>query len=110
MHPAQISIASDPLDEAFERFHKRNPHVYEQFVRLARELKRAGHHTAGARLIGERIRWDRMMATTSEDDYKINDHHWPRYARLAMEREPDLDGFFRLRRIRSDLTTEAVAS
>jgi hypothetical protein len=38
---------------------------------------------------------------TVGDDFKLNNNYHSRYARLIMEREPGLDGFFETRGLRS---------
>lgn len=89
------------IDDRFNEFHDRNPHVYEELVRLARRARDRGHRRIGIELLFAVIRWERMMHTTDPTGFKLNDHYTSRYARLIMEREPDLDGMFRLRKLRA---------
>ena len=42
-----------------------------------------------------------MMTTSDTSGFKLNDHYTSRYARLIMEREPDLRGIFRTRKLMS---------
>ncbi len=92
------SEADRPLTrtERFERFHRDNPEVYRLFLQFARQAKAAGRERIGARLIGERIRWQTTVET-SDPDFKVNDHFWPFYARLAMREHADLEGLFETR-------------
>jgi hypothetical protein len=87
------------IQERFERFHAENPHVYEMFVRFARQL-RARRARGSAAMIFERMRWETAI-TTSDPHFKLNDQYTSRYARLAMAQEPDLAGFFEVRELRS---------
>jgi hypothetical protein len=89
------------IQDRFERFHLANPHVYEGLVRLARQLKARGHGKTGIDLLFCVLRWEEMMTTSGESGYRLNDHMRSRYARLIMEREPDLDGFFDVRQLKA---------
>lgn len=89
----------------FQEFHSANPHVYELFRDRALELHRAGVRHYGARAIGEVIRYA-MATIRPTDQFRINDHIWPYLARLAMKREPCLEGFFECR---GDLGTDDAA-
>ena len=91
------------IQQAFERYHRENPHVYDALVRLARQAKARGHRRFGIELLFAVLRWERMMVAVdpSQESYKLNDHYTSRYARLIMEREPDLEGLFETRRLRS---------
>ena len=90
----------DSLDARFERFHEENPTVYATLARLAREAVRRGKKRIGAKALWERMRWEFFLATTDEE-FKLNNSFTSRYARLLMEREPDLAGVFELRELRS---------
>lgn len=87
------------IQKEFEEFHARNPHVYEIFVKWARYIKSKGRR-ASAGLIFERMRFD-MKVETDGEPYKLNNNFRSRYARLAMEQEPDLADFFETRDLRN---------
>ena len=89
------------LDETFEEFHERNPHIYHRLVEYALMVKRAGRKI-GMKALFERLRWDYMIQTRFKGDYKLNNNYTSRYARLLMEQEPELDGFFETRELRHD--------
>jgi len=82
------------LDAQFEEFHKNNPDVYRELVRLARMMKARGHKRIGIKMLWEVLRWERAMKTTDQTEWKLNNNYTSRYARLIMENEPDLKGFF----------------
>lgn len=95
------------IEPAFQGFHERNPIVYKTLVDLAREAKRKGRRQLGIAMLWERMRWELMINTDAGhadlgDDFKLNNNYRSRYARLIMSREPDLDGFFTIRRLHDE--------
>ena len=87
----------DEIQRRFLQFHRDNPHVYEKLVELARAVQRAGFRNYGIEPLFARLRWHYDIDTRSTDGFKLNNNYTSRYARLLMEREPDLAGFFRTR-------------
>lgn len=86
----------------FIAFHRANPHVYDELVRLARDLKDRGHTKIGIGMLFEVLRWQRMMHTSDpHSSFKLNNNYRSRYARRIMRREEDLAGFFEIRRLHS---------
>jgi len=96
------------IDEAFEKFHRDNPHVYRKFKQLVSEAIIRGKTKMSAKTILGKIRWDIFMETQSDDEYKINDAFTSRYARKYIEDCPGNEHIFELRSI--DRTRIAVAS
>lgn len=90
------------LGQRFLRFHIANPHVYAEIVRIARDLKGRGFRTCGMKLVFERLRW-LVAIETKGDGFRINNSYTAFYARIVMEEEPDLRGFFRLRESEADV-------
>jgi hypothetical protein len=95
------------IEQAFWRFHRENPHVYDRLVRLARvwNQRRPGRKM-GMKMLFEVLRWEVNTGTqvgsavsTTGDDFKLNNNYHALYARLIMHREPDLDGLFETRRL-----------
>jgi len=81
----------------FAEFHKANPHVYQTLILKCRQWRR--HHPTkklGIRMLWESMRWDYAMKTES-NDFKLNDHYTPFYARLIMDCEPGLADIFEIR-------------
>ena len=96
------------LERDFRAFHERNPQVYDELVRLAREAKRAGAKKLSTRMLWEVMRWNQRSYLTTDDpgsEYRLNDHYTPYYARLIMDSEPDLAGFFEVRSLKSERQT-----
>lgn len=84
------------LERAFWKFHNNNPIVYELLVRFAREWHQYRDHCSMS-LLFERARWAYSIEVNTQDNFKLNNNHKAYYARLILDREPDLCGFFRLR-------------
>lgn len=80
--------------EAFNKFHKNNPHVYKVFQEFAKELIERGTKVGSANSILHRIRWEVEIRTLT-DDYLINQNYAADYARLAMMDGTVPQGFFR---------------
>jgi len=100
-----LTFGDDPVVEAvttqarFERFHTEHPIVYRRLVDLAYRVKRAGHDRWAIANLWEKLRWEIAVEglPDSTEDFKLNDHYKSRYARLIMEREPELEGLFETR-------------
>lgn len=91
------------LRDAFRSFHRDQPEVYRRLVDLARRAAAKGKRV-GVRALWEKLRWDTEVGDPDRrDGFKLNDHHAPYYSRLMMRDEPDLAGFFEIRRIREEL-------
>lgn len=90
--------------ERFLKFHRDNPQVYEKLVEMANELQREfGLEKMSIKLLWERLRWLNFIAVLrnpENDIYKLNNNYHSRYARLIMQREPNLAEFFRTRELR----------
>lgn len=83
------------------RFHHEHPEVYEQLRTMALELVALGHERLGIRMLWEVARWRTMVgARNGQEPYRLNDHYPAHYARLLMDREPELEGVFETRKIR----------
>ena len=84
----------------FNKFDQANPKVWNLFKIFCQQAINAGKRKASAQLVIERLRWDVWMATTSDDDYKLNNNHVAYYARKWMSENPEYPKFFELRRVR----------
>ena len=103
----QTLFALDDRFTAWQRFHTDNPAVFELFQRFATEAYYRGVRKLSARVIGERIRWYTSVET-SDPGYKVNDHHWPYYARLLAGTDSRFAGFFEFRDKAFDASTEQI--
>jgi hypothetical protein len=89
------------LDDLFEDFHRNNPEVYVELVALARRWKERGFKKCGIGMLWEVLRWQRLMRDVHDGLFKLNNSYRSRYARLIMDTEPDLAGFFNVRGLRT---------
>jgi len=89
------------IQERFEVFNRNNPWVYRKLCDLAMMLKYKGHDRIGIKMLFEVLRWEFYMQITKTDasEWKLNNNYTSRYARLLMEQEPALKGFFSTRTI-----------
>jgi hypothetical protein len=88
-------------EAAFQAFHAQNPHVYRALVELARAAKERGAAEVGIGMLWEVLRW-RLFFETSDGNFKLNNNHRSRYARLIMAQEQDLVGLFETRELASE--------
>ncbi len=86
----------DRIEAAALEFHRQNPHVYIELRDLARRLLAKGRTHYGIGALFEVARFHRALET-SEPAYKLNNNYRAIYARMLMENEPDLAGFFDIR-------------
>lgn len=94
-HPLFREVAPHIVD-AFFKHHAENPKIYERFKTYARQLRQAGREYHSAQAIIERVRWDSMVSSATEQ-FKINNNHPSCYARMLMIEDPSFIGFFRRR-------------
>lgn len=89
------------LHEKFLKYHEDNPEIYEILKRLAFEAKKKGRKKIGIKMLWEVMRWERFIHSNDPEGYKLNNNYPSRYARLLMENEKELEGFFEVRKLRS---------
>ena len=89
-----------PIEEAFLVFHRANPDVYAELVSLALKGKRLGLQRGSINQLFEVLRWESLVRIIrGDDDFKLNNNHRPYYARLIMDAEPTLKGWFEIRKV-----------
>ena len=86
----------ETIQQKFTRFHSRNPHVYKAIIDICNGLKQSGINSFGMKGIFERMRWEYAIQTQGEP-YKLNNNYTALYARMIMECEAGLRGFFETR-------------
>ena len=86
------------------KFHRNHPRVWNLFYHYAKEAKLAGRKKFSARMIWERMRW--YCEIESKEEYKLNDHYPPYYARLLMLWCEEFEGFFSIRDAKFDVDEE----
>jgi hypothetical protein len=95
-----VGIEESALQRRFLLYHEANPHVYGAVRVVALSLRRKGWRQYGVGACFEVLRFHSDVQAVS-DSWKLNNDYRSRYARLLMEQEPELAGFFSLRRLRS---------
>lgn len=85
--------------QRFKQFHLANPEVYEEFKRLANQMKRTGRKQYSAETIINVMRWHFEIKST--DTFKLNNDFKPLYARLLAWECPEFSEFFEFRKVRS---------
>ena len=84
------------VEERFLCFHEANPHVARALAKRALQLKRAGRKRYGMKALFETLRFFSSLQSKG-DPYKLNNSYTTLYARLIMEKMPELEGFFETR-------------
>jgi gentisate 1,2-dioxygenase len=89
----------------FEKFDQDNPHIWEEFKRLAQEYIGANNFKLSSKDIISVIRWHTDLKTASDKKqagkFRINDVFTSRYARKFIEQFPQHKDRFETRSIRS---------
>ncbi len=88
------------IAERFAAFHELNPHVYAALRTLALRLHGTGRRRGSIKQLFEVLRYEYSLRTEG-DEYKLNNNYHSRYARLLMENEQALQGWFETRELRS---------
>ena len=86
-------IDSDTVD-LFLKYHRNHPEIWDNFERLALEVISKGKTKWSARAIFNVLRYEFEIKSTLGEDFKINDHYSPYYARVFHFKYPEYDGFF----------------
>lgn len=86
----------DAIANDFRKFHRENPDVYLELVKISRQLKDRGRNHYGIGALFEVIRFHRAIRT-NDPVFKLNNNYRALYARLIMDQEADLSDFFETR-------------
>lgn len=84
------------LLEEFKTYHHKNPHVYEEFKRLALEMAATGRKKYSSKCLINVLRWN-MDLRTNGDVFKINDKFQSIYGRMFVHNHPEFADFFEFR-------------
>ena len=99
---ATIVSIDRELIRKFTEFHNNNPHVYDELRDLALRAKRHGRKNYSINGLYQVLRWHRNFET-NDPDFKLGNNHRAYYARLLMAQEPELKGFFRTRKTKTEM-------
>lgn len=88
------------IADRFQAFHAANPWVADHLERLALDAMHDGAQRVGVKHLVEVLRWQHRRATTGEP-WKLNNTFTAYYARLLIERRPELADVIETRRCRA---------
>jgi hypothetical protein len=97
-------VYKDKIQRGFEAYHRLFPGNYQLWVRFAQQAKGAGLTQVSSTTIWERVKWYIDVEHAGDPlrrgyNAKMSNSYRSRYARLIMQQEPDLAGFFPLREL-----------
>jgi len=89
--------------QKFQEYHRENPHVYDLFLKYAKQVRNSGFDRFSSKAIFERLRWHLSFETHDCDGaFKINNNYTSFYARKVMEENPEFINFFETRARKGD--------
>jgi hypothetical protein len=99
-------------EQMFWEFNSKHPEVYGMLLSMARRvrLEKGIGAVVGITLLYETVRWERWLASLSDESPKLSNDHKPFYARLLMKNHPELKGIFRLKAQKVRATFEEEGS
>lgn len=83
----------------FKEYHEKNPHVWEEFKRLAFQMKATGRNKYSAKVIYNVMRWNSDIKATGEV-FKMPDQYHAMYSRMLAHKHPEFLEFFNFRSVR----------
>jgi hypothetical protein len=85
----------------FKAYHLENPHVYQEFLKLAFKMKETGRTKYSAETIINVMRWNMDLKTTGKP-FKISNDYRSIYARLLVYNHPEFIGFFDMKGLKNE--------
>lgn len=89
LDPPWLVTPTTEIEQAFQRFHVDNPHVFQVLEREALRAQQAGVRRLGIAKLVEDVRHDAQLRTHSAA-FKLNNNFRAPYARLLIHRHPQL--------------------
>lgn len=91
------------IEERFIEFDTRNPHIFEKLREFALQMKSngQGREKYSMKALWERLRWHYQFEVQGSGEYSLNNDLTALYARKLMAEEPELNGFFEVRKRRA---------
>lgn len=91
--------APSSIDARFAEFHKANPHVGVELLRLARARLARGEQRIGTKALFEELRG---VLSTQSPDYRLNNSHTSFYSRWLIQQDPRLADAIETRKRKSE--------
>lgn len=85
------------MQARFMAFHEANPEVYRRLHQMALRLRQTGARRWSMKALFEALRWEQYLLTADPEGFKLNNNFTAYYARLMMQRDSLLEGFFETR-------------
>ena len=85
----------------FRAYNNTNPQLYNLMEKFALEAHRANRKRFSIWMIANRVRWYTQIETTGQE-FKVSNDYLALYARLIVVRNPQLDGLFQFKQMKSD--------
>lgn len=101
MVQAEMDFKRRNIQINFEQFDDQNPEIYDKFKTCAIDLINTGKRRIGAKAIMEHIRWDYMIRTKGDVDWKVNNNYTSRYARKLITECPWVATYMELRELKT---------
>jgi hypothetical protein len=92
----------DYICTRFWKFHRDNPYVYKMLKKYSLDMRKKGIDRWGIGGLFEVLRWDVVMHTKDNSEYKLCNDYRAFYARLLIRQNSMLEGFFVLRESAAD--------
>jgi hypothetical protein len=89
------------IRDGFNKFNEENPHIFIAFEEQALRAINKGRNKISSKLIINWIRWHEFLQS-SDQNFKINDAYQSYYARFFIEKYPQYNKVFELRKLRNE--------
>ena len=101
---APVGAGGEPttIAERFAAWLERTPEAFDEFVRIARQLKARGFERYSADGVFHILRWERLVSGVDAEGWKMNNVFASRMSRKVMDDCPDLAGFFETRQLKAE--------
>jgi hypothetical protein len=91
----RIPTKDRPIQDAFEEFHEKNPHIYANLKLLSTQAYNAGRRHIGMKFFFERLRWEYMMGIEDPVNvFKLNNSYTSFYARKLIKNNKKFKDLF----------------
>ncbi len=97
---ASVTKQTPELEWRFRAVHAANPQVYRRLEEKALDLVKQGRTRIGIAELVEDLRYDFTLRTTGEP-FKLNNSHRAFYARMLIQRRPELAAVVETRKQKS---------
>jgi len=89
------------IRQGFNKFNEENPHIFKAFEEQALKAINNGRTKISSKLIINWIRWHEFLQS-SDKNFRINDAYQSYYARFFIEKYPQYNDVFELRKLRNE--------